>query len=101
MFLSDSFQDRLFANPRSNSEPRVRSYWNPKLKESILKKLLRVAGTLILGLAMATAIAPVSGCGKKDINADLKPVSPDAPRPKLHGEGKAKAPGEKAPVVIK
>jgi hypothetical protein len=67
-----------------------------------LKTLSRAAALVFFAAAIAIPTGLTTGCGKKDVNADLKPVSPDAPRPKLQGDGGAgKVPGEKAPSVIK
>lgn len=43
-----------------------------------------------------------AGCGEKDLNKDLKPISPNAPRPTASGGVDASTgPAQKAPVPLK
>jgi len=55
-------------------------------------------------LTLLFCVAFTFGCGQSDLNKDLKPVDPDAPRPKQATdkfEGGKKAPGEKSSPVAK
>jgi hypothetical protein len=45
------------------------------LKETTLKKLCVILSAFL--------VAAVIGCGQSDPNKDLKPIDPNAPRPKI------------------
>jgi hypothetical protein len=52
-------------------------------------------------LVAALVLAGLLGCSEGDPNRNLKPVDPNAPKPKRVSDGQGGAPGEKQAPVIK